>query len=76
MSWGMRIPNRDRQLVNGKWQAYKNQKKMVWSSEVLPDNQDDQGQDSSLFKDMMCNRLFGELGEDIGVETNDRVTGG
>ena len=45
MNCGTRRPNRDYQLVNGKRQGYKNQKKRVWSSEVLQDNEDDQSQD-------------------------------
>ena len=77
MSWRMRRPNTDHQLVNEKRQAYKNKKKWFWSSELSPDNQDDQGQDqdqgSSPSKDMISAIYC--LGEDRGMGTNDEKTG-
>ncbi len=52
--------------------GHKNKKKMAWSSEVLPYNQDDQDQVSNPSKDMT--RVGGRLVEDRGMGTNARET--
>ena len=62
----------------GKARLTRTKKKLVWSSELSPDNQDDQDQDqgSSPSKDMISViDCLGELGEDRGMGTNDGKTG-